>query len=88
MSLCKTNRLNQFGQVITGAKEPPQVLEPLKSINITEGDSVILSTQIVAIPTAKIVWYKDGKPLVFDGKNVAEKVSFRLYFYAISIKIF
>jgi len=51
------------------------VLDPLKSINITEGDSVILSTQIVATPTAKIVWYKDGKPLKFDTKNIAEKVN-------------
>jgi Immunoglobulin I-set domain len=50
------------------------VLEPLKSIGITEGDSVILSTQIVATPTAKIVWYKDGKQLKFDSKNIAEKV--------------
>lgn len=50
-------------KVKTGEKEPPQVLEPLKSVNIREGDSVILSTHIVGNPTPKISWYKDGKPV-------------------------
>lgn len=47
-------------KVITGEKEPPQILEPLRSVVTREGDTVVLSTQIVGQPTPKIVWYKDG----------------------------
>lgn len=44
-------------------KEPPTILEPLKSEIVKEGDKVTLSTQIVGNPKPKITWMKDGKPL-------------------------
>ena len=50
-------------KVKTGEKEAPQVLEPLKNMIIREGESVVLSTQIVGNPAPKITWYKDGKPV-------------------------
>ncbi|KAK3921146.1 Titin, partial [Frankliniella fusca] len=48
-------------KVQTGDKEGPQILEPLRSVTIREGDSAVLSTQIVGNPKPKITWYKDGK---------------------------
>lgn len=50
-------------QVKTGEKEPPTILEPLKSETVREGDTVVLTTQIVGTPTPKITWLKNGKPL-------------------------
>lgn len=50
-------------KVRTKDKEGPQVLEPLKNQTIREGESVVLTTQIVGNPTPKITWFKDGKPL-------------------------
>lgn len=49
-------------KVKSGQKEPPEILEPLKSITVREEDTVILSTQIVGNPAPKVVWYKNGKP--------------------------
>lgn len=50
-------------QVKTGKSEPPEILEPLQSYVIKEGETVVLSTQIVGNPSPKITWYKDGKPI-------------------------
>nr|CAD7570417.1 unnamed protein product [Timema californicum] len=55
--------------VRTGEKEPPQILEPLKSVIVREGDSVRLSTLIVGNPSPKITWLKDGKPLKVPTKT-------------------
>lgn len=48
-------------KVKTGEKEAPEVLEPLRNIIVKEGESVVLSTQIVGNPKPKITWYKNGK---------------------------
>ena len=50
-------------KVKTGANEPPEILEPLKTYVVREGETVVLSTQIVGTPTPKVTWFKDGKPL-------------------------
>lgn len=47
----------------TGKSEPPEILEPLQSYIVKEGETVVLSTQIVGNPSPKITWYKDGKPI-------------------------
>lgn len=48
-------------QVKTGEEEPPQILEPLQDVTISEGDSVVLSTQITGNPAPTVKWFKDGK---------------------------
>jgi len=50
-------------QVRSGEKEPPQILEPLKSLTVEEGETVVLSTQVVGNPTPKVTWLKNGKPV-------------------------
>lgn len=50
-------------KVRTSDKEAPQILEPLRNMVIREGESVVLSTQIVGNPAPKVTWYKDGKPI-------------------------
>ncbi|KAK0177714.1 hypothetical protein PV328_001737 [Microctonus aethiopoides] len=50
-------------KVKTGAQEPPEILEPLKPYVIREGETVVLTTQIVGTPKPNITWLKDGKPL-------------------------
>lgn len=50
-------------KVRTTDKEAPQILEPLRNMVIREGESVVLSTQIVGNPPPKVTWYKDGKPI-------------------------
>lgn len=47
----------------TGKSEPPEILEPLQSYIVKEGETIILSTQIVGNPSPKITWYKDSKPM-------------------------
>lgn len=47
----------------TSNQEPPEILEPLQSYVVREGETVMLSTQIVGNPAPKVVWYKNGKPL-------------------------
>lgn len=47
----------------TGKHEPPEILEPLQSYVVREGETVVLSTQIVGNPAPKVTWYKNGKPL-------------------------
>nr|XP_031826010.1 titin-like isoform X2 [Nomia melanderi] len=50
-------------KVKTGKQEPPEILEPLQSYVVREGETVVLSTQIVGNPAPKVTWYKNGKPL-------------------------
>lgn len=50
-------------KVRTAEKEPPEILEPLKSISVREGDTIILSTVITGNPTPTVTWYKNGKPI-------------------------
>lgn len=38
-------------------------MEPLKSLTVEEGETVVLSTQIIGNPTPKVTWLKNGKPL-------------------------
>lgn len=47
----------------TGEKEAPTILEPLKSETVREGDTVVLTTQIVGTPMPKVTWLKNGKPI-------------------------
>lgn len=65
-------------KVRTKEKEPPQILEPLRNINIREGESVVLNTQIVGNPTPKITWLKDGKPITKNIKSDKETHSLTL----------
>ncbi|KFB36534.1 hypothetical protein ZHAS_00003679 [Anopheles sinensis] len=50
-------------KVKTGVQEPPQILEPLKSMAIRQGETVVLSTQIVGNPTPEVQWFKNGVAL-------------------------
>uniref|UniRef100_A0A2A4JBM0 Hemolin n=1 Tax=Heliothis virescens TaxID=7102 RepID=A0A2A4JBM0_HELVI len=50
-------------KIKTGQKEKPQVIEPLKSMTIREGESVVLSTQVVGNPQPTVTWYKNNKPV-------------------------
>lgn len=56
-------------KVRTSDKEAPQILEPLRNMMIREGESVVLSTQIVGNPAPKITWYKNGKPIKENTKS-------------------
>lgn len=48
---------------MTGELEPPEILEPLKPFAVREGETVVLTTQIVGNPAPKVKWLKDGKPI-------------------------
>lgn len=50
-------------KIRTGDNEKPQVIEPLKSMIIREGESFVLTTQVVGTPEPKVVWYKNNKPM-------------------------
>ncbi|ETN62157.1 myosin light chain kinase [Anopheles darlingi] len=50
-------------KVKTGVQEPPQILEPLKSMSIRQGETVVLSTQIVGNPAPEVEWLKNGVAL-------------------------
>lgn len=50
-------------KIKTGEKEKPQVIEPLKSTTIREGESVVLSTQVVGNPHPTVTWYKNNKTI-------------------------
>lgn len=49
-------------KIKTGEKEKPQVIEPLKSMTIREGESIVLSTQVVGNPAPTVAWFKNNKP--------------------------
>lgn len=49
-------------KVKSGDKEPPQILEPLKSAIVREDEVAIMSTYIVGNPKPKVEWFKNGKP--------------------------
>lgn len=46
-----------------GDKEPPEILEPLRSCIVREDEVAIMSTYIVGNPKPKIEWFKNGKPV-------------------------
>lgn len=50
-------------KIKTGKKEKPEVIEPFTNLTIREGESVVLTTQIVGNPTPKISWFKNKKAI-------------------------
>lgn len=48
-------------KVKTNQKEKPEVIVPFVNLTMHEGESVVLSTQIVGNPTPKITWLKNNK---------------------------
>lgn len=56
-------------KVKTGEKEKPEILEPLKSAVIKEGETITFVTQITGTPTPKVQWFKDGKELTENKKS-------------------
>lgn len=50
-------------KVKTDDKEPPEILESLKSVSVREEETVVLSTVITGNPTPTVTWYKNGKPI-------------------------
>ncbi|XP_045510204.1 titin-like [Colias croceus] len=50
-------------KIKTGEKEKPQVIEPLKNISIREGESFVLTTQVVGNPEPKVTWFRNNKLL-------------------------
>ncbi|CAK1554213.1 unnamed protein product, partial [Leptosia nina] len=56
-------------KIRTGDKEKPQVIEPLKNITIRQGESFVLTTQVVGNPEPTVSWYRNNKPL----KSVSSK---------------
>ncbi|CAH0684241.1 unnamed protein product [Chilo suppressalis] len=50
-------------KIKTGQKEKPQVIEPLKNMTIREGESVVLTAQVVGNPQPKVSWYKNNEPI-------------------------
>lgn len=50
-------------KIKTGEKEKPQVIEPLRSLTIREGESIVLSTQVVGNPQPTVAWFKNNKPV-------------------------
>lgn len=60
-------------KVKTGEKEKPEILEPLKSAVIKEGETITFQTQVTGTPTPKVQWFKDGKELT-ENKKVDKDV--------------
>lgn len=48
-------------KIKTGQKEKPQIIEPLKNMTIREGESFVLTVQVVGNPEPKVTWYKNNK---------------------------
>lgn len=71
-------------RVRTSEKEPPQILEPLRSATIHEGDSIVFSTHIIGNPEPVITWYKDGVPV--KGSRGTEKDVYTLSIITSTIK--
>lgn len=71
-------------RVRTSEKEPPQILEPLRSATIHEGDSIVFSTHIIGNPEPEVTWYKDGVPV--KGFRGTEKDVYTLSIITSTIK--
>lgn len=46
-----------------GDKEPPQIIEPLKSVIVREDEVAVMSTYIIGYPKPKVELLKNGKPV-------------------------
>jgi hypothetical protein len=62
---------NQVGETVlpiklkvrTGEPEKPEIIEPLKSTIIREGETITFTTQVIGTPQPKVQWFKDGKEI-------------------------
>lgn len=62
---------NQVGETVlpiklkvrTGEPEKPEIIEPLKSAIIREGETVTFTTQVIGTPQPKVQWFKSGKEI-------------------------
>ncbi len=50
-------------KVRTGEPEKPEIVEPIKSAIIREGETITFTTQVIGTPTPKVQWFKDGKEI-------------------------
>lgn len=62
-------------KIKTGDKEKPQVIEPLKNISIRQGESFVLTAQVVGNPEPKVTWFRNNKPL----KSLPTKLDGNVY---------
>ncbi|TKR95914.1 hypothetical protein L596_010016 [Steinernema carpocapsae] len=51
---------------------PPRFNPQLSDVNVSAGNTISLSCGVDAVPTATVVWYKDGLPIKLDGRVEAE----------------
>lgn len=62
---------NQVGETVlpiklkvrTGEPEKPEIIEPLKSTIIREGETITFTTQVIGTPHPKVQWFKNGKEI-------------------------
>lgn len=50
----------------------PRFNPPLTDRFVEDGEKVILTCRVEAVPRANVVWYKDGLPLKNDGRTLTE----------------
>ncbi|KAK0423255.1 hypothetical protein QR680_008049 [Steinernema hermaphroditum] len=51
---------------------PPRFNPQLSDVSVPAGATISLSCGVDAVPTASVVWYKDGLPVKLDGRVEAE----------------
>uniref|UniRef100_A0AC34Q7H5 Ig-like domain-containing protein n=1 Tax=Panagrolaimus sp. JU765 TaxID=591449 RepID=A0AC34Q7H5_9BILA len=54
--------------------EPPEFVQKLKSLELTEGQNAELVIVVTGKPEPKIEWFKNGQPIQIDGKQIIEKI--------------
>lgn len=53
-----------FVSVFIAAGQAPEVTEPMKSVQVSEGDNVVLKCKVTGKPSPLIEWFKDDVPVL------------------------
>uniref|UniRef100_A0A914Y913 Ig-like domain-containing protein n=1 Tax=Panagrolaimus superbus TaxID=310955 RepID=A0A914Y913_9BILA len=69
------------------AQSPPKFIEPLRNLDVNEGDNIELKVRVTGNPMPSVSWEKNGQPVAMDGSHLIVKNKKEEGIYTLTLNI-